>query len=429
MRRFRRAPLVLLLAGQMSACRHFSPRESEPPAAGRDQLARHRSAPVAAGTPSAENFAEDDAPTATPTPALGLPSGAKMRPGRARSGRSAPIGRLLAVEASRRTAQQQSAVPPQGERKVHYDGYLRLQVTQPESILDAATKIGMIAGGYVEQRRANRLVLRVPAAAFEQTLDELGELGALLSRRINARDITDAYAATALRLRVLTASRDRLIALLSRATTENDKLSILAEIKRLTENIDLLQTRLKRLDQLAAYSRITLELSPRPQRLAGLAQHDPRVFHWIGQLSPFSQAVAAGADRLELSVPRGMVATDPDDSDGVWIVRSAEGAALWTSERENDPRGDTAFWTAALQHRLQGRFAEIKAATIGAFSVLQLDADQPKTDNRDRYRYMIAIRAVGDKLQLVEAYFPSTKHHRRHQDAVKRVLVNAKEGG
>ncbi|MEO1171856.1 MAG: DUF4349 domain-containing protein, partial [Myxococcota bacterium] len=121
-----------------------------------------------------------------------------------------------------RTMSEQPAEPPAPAKKrlVYYNGFMELRVTEPQQTLEQAVKKTEEAGGYVETFSDNRVVLRVPVALFRDIFDDLLALGEIVSRSVNAQDITDAYTSMELRLKTLRASRDRLIELLARARTE-----------------------------------------------------------------------------------------------------------------------------------------------------------------------------------------------------------------
>lgn len=306
--------------------------------------------------------------------------------------------------------------PDPGPRLVYYNGYGKLRVTTPAETLESAVRIVEAAGGYVETFAGNRVVLRVPVAEFRNLFDQLLGLGEVLDRSITAQDITEAFTSTQLRLRTLKASRDRLIELLARARNEQEKLTILREIKRLTEEVDQLEMRLKTLATLASFSRITIEAEPKQPDPYQREQEWVAAFRWIRALSPFRRDVAYERDRFELELPddSGMVSLDDFEH---WMAESADGAQVWSHARENDPTGDDAFWLAAIEARLRRAYGDAETSTVGQFSVLRLVDDGP-----DGYRYLIAVNAEGDDLQVVEVYYPSEAHEARYGESVRAML-------
>jgi hypothetical protein len=122
-----------------------------------------------------------------------------------------------------------------------------------------------------------------------------------------------------------------------------------------------------------------------------------------------------------------MVELDHDDprvGSAPWVARSADGVAIWTSSRDNNPRGSRAFWVAALEQRLGRRYPGVKRREVGGFVLLEMT-------NRGRkpYRYQVAVRVDDDELHVIEVYFPSPAHQERHGAAVTKVLQRISREG
>lgn len=301
-------------------------------------------------------------------------------------------------------------------RMVQYTAALKLKVVNGTETLEKAANLNDSMGGYVESLVDSTLVLRVPVARFRELFAALLNLGEVIERSINAEDVTDAFAAMDLRAGILRASRDRLVTLLGRATTARQKLELLSEIDRLTQAIDQLEAAMTATASLAAYSRITLEAVARTLQLDSSANEKIAVFRWIHALSPFDKSTAIGASRLKLDAPEGMLAIERDDD--LWLAESADGAAIWASERDNEPRGSTEFWVEALRARLGPQYVESEVTDVGGFKVLRLIDEK----NDTAYRYLVALRARGKKLQVVEVYFSSLAQEKRYAAAVQAVM-------
>jgi hypothetical protein len=314
----------------------------------------------------------------------------------------------------------QGAAPsaePTPARMVHYNGFLRLRVTNPTETLQRASEMADAAGGYVETLTATSVTLRVPVARFRALFAELAKIGDVLSRSMTAEDVTDAFVALGLRLETLEASRARLIVLLGKAKKTREKLRLLREIQRLTEEIDQLEMHRTTLASLASLSRLTVEAVPHRVHVGRAADEPIASFRWIHHLSPFSRGVAELGDRLELNVPEGFVALSDIDN---WVAESADGAVIWTAEHEMQPPGTTAFWADAVRLRLKRRYGNAEVLTIGEFQVVRV-VDTSEVE----YRYLVGVRAVGDGLQVVEVYYPGPEQEERYGAAVRAVI----EGG
>jgi hypothetical protein len=239
-------------------------------------------------------------------------------------------------------------------------------------------------------------------------------LGEVLDKAVTAEDVTDAFTAVDLRLTNARTTRDRLIALLAQAKDENEKLRILAQIRRLSEDIDVMEGQLRTLASLASFSRITVEVQARPAFAAAAPGQDPVGFDWIHALSPFRRDLSERGDLSSLDVPVGFVALDVKKR---FIAESADGAVIWTSKLENDPAGSAAFWIDAVSQRLGPEFQSVDRLTAGGYQLLSFVSE---TD--DPYRYLVGVRVEGDDLYLVEVYYPSATQEDRYKDAVLAVI-------
>ncbi len=303
---------------------------------------------------------------------------------------------------------------PKATRMVHYNGHLKLKVTNPAQTLQRAAEVADAAGGYVETLSSASVTLRVPVAVFRDVFARLSKLGDVLSRSLTAADVTDAFVAVDLRAKTLRASRDRLMALLPHVTQVREKLSLLAEIRRLTEEIDQLDLQLTTLASLADLSRITVEVAPHQVEVHAGGEEPIAAFRWIHTLSPFRRDVAQAGDQLKLEVPAGLVALSDREH---WIAESADGAVIWSGRRDNLPRGSTDFWAQAVRDRLGRDYGSAELIDMGSFKVVRL-VDQSEKG----YRYLVAVRARGGDLDVIEVYYPSEEQEKRYADVVRATI-------
>ncbi len=308
-----------------------------------------------------------------------------------------------------------STVPkPIDRRLLHYTGFLELQVTAPAEVIAKASTLATASGGYIEHARDLHVVLRVPVARFQEIFDAVQALGTLLHKNVSVEDISDSYRDTDLRLATLRATRERLQVLLAHAKDEKDRVTILKELEQVVEEIDVLETQLTTLATLGALSTITLDVRPFAPVVENPADTDIAGLRWIHALGAARFEVAEAGSRLTLPVPEGFVLLSPN---GLFRVEAADRTTMWASRRANDPRGDTAFWVEAIRSRLEPGFASVAVHTEGDFQVLELTER-----GSDPYRYLVAVRALHDQLDLVEAFFPSERERDRHGDAVLATL-------
>lgn len=308
--------------------------------------------------------------------------------------------------------------PAHGDRMVFYNGMARLRVAKVDEAQRHLQALAAAVGGLVEHQYAGAITLRVPVLRFQEVYGQVLEIGEVLDKRISASDLTDRYAATALRLQTAQTTRDRLITLLAQAETEADKLYLIREIQRLTEEIDRLEGRSRALESMAALSRITVELVPRAQVTWQGSGEDAAELGWIRELSPFRMEVARAHRKLQLDTPEGMVALQER---GPWVAESADGARVWSASLPNEPLGTTEFWLGALEARIAPEFSVAERGSLGRFLTLRLVSrdDAP-------YVWVVGVAVVGKRLHVVEQFFPSLAQEARYRDAVAVAIA---EGG
>lgn len=364
-----------------------------------------------------------DAPAArstqTATTVSGKGSGGRGRGAPAPVATSKPVAATpqkpdAATQQKPDAATQQIAEDQPKKRMVHYNGWVRLRVTRTEDMVDEVAKLAAGLGGFVESLTPARITVRVPVERFDEAYAAVRKMGELLDESLTAEDVTDAYTAMDLRLQTAQTSRARLIELLAIAKTEEEKIALLQQIQRLTEEIDVMAAKLRTLAALASMSRLTVEGEARRAFTGTNNRADISGFTWISHLSPFRRDVAEQGRLLALPVPEGFVALDLKKR---LIAESADGAIFWTSSRDNDPVGDAAYWLEAVRGRLAPEFARAETFELGGWKMLRL-----VEVGADPYTYLVGLSVDGKTLKLVEVYYPSSAQEKRHDAAVRAVL-------
>lgn len=139
-------------------------------------------------------------------------------------------------------------------------------------INEAARQAGDMArasGGLVEREwndgeTTRSLTLRVPMAAFSNTVSSLEQMGTVQSRNVSSDDVTEEYVDTDARLKNMIALRDRLRELLLKATEVKDLLAIETELGRIQGDIESMEARLRSLKGQVDLSEINITFTRRP---------------------------------------------------------------------------------------------------------------------------------------------------------------------
>jgi hypothetical protein len=155
------------------------------------------------------------------------------------------------------------------ERSLIYTGSITIRVEKVVDAADRAITIATGLGGVVgadrrsldDGRSEATLVLRVPADKFTAALNELSrQLGDEEARSIQTEDVTEAMIDLDTRLATQRASVERVRALLARARTIGEVVSIEGELTRREADLASLEQRKERLADQVALSTITVNL-------------------------------------------------------------------------------------------------------------------------------------------------------------------------
>ena len=113
----------------------------------------------------------------------------------------------------------------------------------------------------VEKYRRYYLVIRIPAGNFDPFLSDLAKgVGEVISRSIQARDVTEEYIDLETRLENKRKYLDRYHELLNKANSVEDILKIQEQIRQLEEEIGSVTGRMEYLDNQVDYSTLNLTL-------------------------------------------------------------------------------------------------------------------------------------------------------------------------
>lgn len=198
-----------------------------------------------------------------------------------------------------------------GGRDVIRRAEVALASDDPEQTVDAIAAAAERAGGFVsgtDLRReggvlAGTVTVRVPAEELGATLGRIEAAGAeVRSRSISSEDVTGELTDIEAQLRNLRALETQLVDLLAdaRETGETQQvLGVFERIREVRDEIERLEGRQARLDDLVALATVTVDVEPTPELLARTApQRDPEPEPWsIGRQVEVAWDTTLGALR------------------------------------------------------------------------------------------------------------------------------------
>jgi hypothetical protein len=295
-----------------------------------------------------------------------------------------------------------------------YTGYLKLQVRRLMEALDTITTLTEKRGGYVESMTQTTIVVRVPGTDFETMVEEFGNLGELLERQVKAVDVSQQFTDLGARLAVAHEARNRLLALLERTKDLNERLQLVQEIKRLSEQIEGIDSTLATLKNLVEFFTVTIDLVPLVSENARVTEPSP--FSWISQLSAATTTLTEGLSDFELTLPPDFVLFDEDKQ---YRAQAADTAILRVARIDNEPRGDTTFWSDAIQREMQGRGEKVVERQVAGPVAYRLYRND---DLKPRY-YLVGVAVAADDLFVIEAFLPNEESYKRHHPAIARALT------
>jgi hypothetical protein len=163
---------------------------------------------------------------------------------------------------------QQSDV---AERLIIRTANLEIVVEDTEDAVSRISRMADNLGGWVVETsfrdynggKSGRMTIRVPAESYERALDQIKGLATEVEfEGSNSQDVTEEYVDLSARLANLEATADRVRAFLDEARNVEEALNVNRELSRLEGEIESLKGRIQYLTQSAAFSTITISITP-----------------------------------------------------------------------------------------------------------------------------------------------------------------------
>ncbi len=163
-----------------------------------------------------------------------------------------------------------SLLQPGDSRKLIRNASMSLQTEQYEASVEAIREQIRICQGYIENSSAGgnaksggrwmELTVRVPADRLEEFMAASDGFGVLQNSNIWQEDVTMSYTDMETRLATLNTKKDRLLAMLEKATKMSDIIELENALSDTIYEIESYTSNLNRLDDRIAYSTVNLSL-------------------------------------------------------------------------------------------------------------------------------------------------------------------------
>jgi hypothetical protein len=302
-----------------------------------------------------------------------------------------------------------SGVPRAVEKRARiYSGFCRLMVNEVEEAKQELETLAGQSGGYVESIAGTTMTLRVPAERFREIFDAVLDMGEVIEKSIETYDVSDTLRDQQSRLELAERSRERLYQLLERTEDVKERLAILREIRRLTEQIEQIRLSLELLRNQIALSRITVELVPR--RPESDYRYETIPFPWIAGLDPLYASLPRLSRRVSFTLTDDFAVFESRKS---FRAESPEGTRVRIGSLRNRPAGDELFWQKALVHHLGPRFRESELLEAGPFRAVIFTSKDTKP-----FSYLVAVTVKRKHLYVLEAFFPDSEARGKRLDTI-----------
>lgn len=151
--------------------------------------------------------------------------------------------------------------PKAQKRMMIYSVNVNLQSKEIESKVTEIIKLAESYGGYALQYSSNGVVqLKIPAEKLKQFLFTLRNQSQNYSEEVSAKDVTEDYTDTEIRMENSLKMRVRLLEILKTAKTLEETLKVEAELNKVSESIERWEGRLKYLTNAIQLSSVQVQV-------------------------------------------------------------------------------------------------------------------------------------------------------------------------
>src|SRR5271155_5476470 len=146
-------------------------------------------------------------------------------------------------------------------RDIEFFTNLTLQATSASTAFAKATAVAFSAGGYVadstESNTSALVVIRVPAASYQDALTQLEGLGTLVTLSSSSDDVTVQYTDLNATLQSLQAEQASLLTILGESTNINSTLNVESRVQGVDQQINTVESEILQTRTLVSYATIS----------------------------------------------------------------------------------------------------------------------------------------------------------------------------
>jgi hypothetical protein len=334
-------------------------------------------------------------------------------------GFGAASGGLLKGEAEyeESAAQEQEQAGQDDSRMRVLSGYASIEAVDTEAARSAIAERAVAEGGYVESSSSSRVSVRVPSERFEAVFSWILGLGRLVRQEVSSFDVTDYYQDLEAKLKLAEDTRERLYAILDKTEDVEERVAILMEIRRLSEQIESMRATLSFIGESVRFSRIDVDIAPILKGGASSTRTIP--FPWIASLKPGQRLSRVAPKALAIEAGPGFAVFSKKGE--AYYAESPKGVRLAIGSVANEPRADEDFWAKALAYNLGPLYAKTEAIEHGP----RLKGARFVSMDVEPFVYEVLVSVQGERIDVVEAYYPNLAEFAALGPAIEAALKEA----
>lgn len=172
--------------------------------------------------------------------------------------------------------------PDDHGRQIIYTATMEIGVYNVKEAMKVAEALPERFGGWIHSRSEGYLTIKIPAKNLKPAMNELGKLGNVTSRNLQAQDVTAEYVDLDTRIRVLRETQTQLLALLKKAKNVEEALHVRQALDDVTMQLETALGRMRQLQSMISFSTLTVTLSEQGPYTNTPSSNDP--FPWVDSL-------------------------------------------------------------------------------------------------------------------------------------------------